>query len=110
MPSHTHTRSIIFIADIFIFIILVLKGERKKGERRKNLFHFNLDANKLGKSLYYIRFIWKLLSIMLLLVLSLGVCVCANDGGFTQQNYEQNRREKKFFPSSLFWFSKQHST
>lgn len=61
-------------------------------EWEKKLFHFNFDAYKLGKSLYYIRFIRKtaLDNVVAAFGIELCVCVCANDGGFTQQNYEQN--------------------
>lgn len=94
-PSHFHphlrnvkffpTTRITLLLLLFLFLLYYWQWKEEK-----NLFHFNFDAYKLGKSLHYIRFIRKTALDNVVAAVGIELCVCTNDGGFTQQNYEQN--------------------
>lgn len=77
--------------SIFFFFSFSLLLPKKGKE--KNLFHFNFDAYKLGKSLYYIRFIRKT---ALDNVVAVGVFVLTM-GDFLNKTMNRIAKKESFF-------------
>lgn len=77
-PSHfhPHLRNVksCLTARIMLFFLLLYYWQWMN--EKKKLFHFNFDAYKLGKSLYYIRFIRKTALDNVVAAFGIELCVC----------------------------------